>query len=83
MGCYETVIGDADFLKVRDLDHLEEIYEAVTPNIDMAEELKTYGESIRQRLDIPVAEYDDNESKFFKYALSQHVNQGVQDRESK
>ena len=83
MGCYETVIGDADFLKVRDLDKLEEIYEVVTANIDMAEELKTYGESIRQRLDIPVAEYDENESKFFKYALSQHANQGVQDRESK
>jgi len=45
------------------------IYEAVTPDIDMAEELKTYGESIRQRLDIPVAEYDENESKFFKQAL--------------
>ena len=40
------------------------------------------GESIRTRLDIPVAEYDENESKFFKFALSQHRNKGVQHRES-
>jgi len=81
MGCYDTVFGDDDLLKVRELDHLEQIYLQRTKEIDIDEELIAYGESLRQRLDIPVAEYDSNESKFFKYAMPPHKNMGVQARE--
>jgi hypothetical protein len=70
-----------DILKVRDLDQLGEIYSQRTKGIDINEELLMYGESLRQRLDIPVAEYDSNESKFFKYAMLPHKNLGVQTRE--
>jgi len=86
IGCYDTVFGDNDLLRVRDLDELEKIYlqHVHSGNLtDVNEDLVTYGESIRQRLDIPVAEYDANESKFFKFALAQHTNRGVQDREPK
>tara|TARA_R110000822_G_scaffold73348_1_gene176348 strand:+ start:4325 stop:5218 length:894 start_codon:yes stop_codon:yes gene_type:complete len=81
MGCYDTMFGDHDLLKVRELDQLEKIYVQRTKEIDINEELLMYGESLRQRLDIPVAEYDSNESKFFKYAMPPHKNMGVQTRE--
>lgn len=81
MGCYDTMFGDCDILRVRELDQLEKIYEQRTKEIDINEELLMYGESLRQRLDIPVAEYDSNESKFFKYAMPPHKNLGVQTRE--
>ena len=81
MGCYDTMFGEHDILKVRDLDQLGEIYSQRTKGIDINEELLMYGESLRQRLDIPVAEYDSNESKFFKYAMLPHKNLGVQTRE--
>ena len=81
MGCYDTMFGDHDLLKVRELDQLDKIYVQRTKEIDINEELLMYGESLRQRLDIPVAEYDSNESKFFKYAMPPHKNMGVQTRE--
>ena len=81
MGCYDTMFGDCDILMVRELDQLEKIYTQRTKDIDINEELLMYGESLRQRLDIPVAEYDSNESKFFKYAMPPHKNLGVQTRE--
>lgn len=80
-GCYDTVLNDTDILKVRDLDDMENVYHEHTKDIDIDEQLMMYGESIRQRLDIPVAEYDENESKFFKYAMATHKNKGVQTRE--
>lgn len=80
-GCYDTVLNDTDILKVRDLDDMENVYNEHTKDIDIDEQLMMYGESIRQRLDIPVAEYDENESKFFKYAMATHKNKGVQTRE--
>ena len=80
-GCYDTVIGDADINKVRDLNDMERVYEEHTKDIDIDKQLQMYGESIRQRLDIPVAEYDEHESKFFKYAMATHKNKEVQTRE--
>ncbi len=50
-----------------------------TNNID--EDLKLYGNSLRQQLDIPVAEFDADQSKFYKFVMPQHINKGVQDRE--
>ena len=83
MGCYNTVIGNTDINKVSDLDEMESMFTEQAKDMEVDQELLAYGESIRQRLDIPVAEYDSNESKFFKFALSLHTNKGVQSRESK
>ena len=46
-------------------------------------DLKAYGESVRQRLDLPVADFDADESKFFKFCMPKPINKGVQDRETK
>lgn len=81
IGCYNTVFKQTDIEKVRDLDELQKVYEEHTQVDTIDSDLLAYGESIRQRLEVPVAEYDSNESKFFKFAMSVHKNMGVQDRE--
>ncbi len=80
-GCYATAIKGMDILKVRDLDMIAK--EHLIDDIDLAHELETYGESLRQRLDIPVAEYGEKESKFFKFCMPQSKNGDVQLREYK
>jgi len=67
---------------IRNIDRMSTvIVETLTDNIE--EELNAYGESLRQRLGLPVAEYDASQSKFFKFCHSNHRNRGVQDREIK
>jgi hypothetical protein len=48
-------------------------------NIDS--ELEMFGNSLRQQLDMPIAEYDDDESRFYRFVMPAHVNKGVQDLE--
>ena len=83
LGCYNTVLEGKDHIGVRDLENMENIFTSFNTTNDIDKELLVYGESIRQRLDIPIADYDENQSKFFKYAMDAQLNRGVQDRESK
>ena len=80
-GCYQTAIAGEDHLGVRDLDHMEKTYLEFIEHNDIDQELKAYGESLRQRLDIPVADYDEHDSRFFKFVMPPHINRGVQERE--
>jgi len=80
-GCYQTAIAGEDHLGVRDLDHMEKTYLEFIEHNDIDQELKAYGESLRQRLDIPVADYDEHDSRFFKFVIPPHINRGVQERE--
>ena len=81
MGCYYTVIDyQNDFFKVSDLDELGAYFKELQHgNID--EELQMFGNSLRQQLDIPIADYDDAESRFYRFVMPPHINKGVQDRE--
>ena len=58
-------------------------YENAVVHDAIDEDLKLYGESIRQRIDLPVADLDEYQSKFLKYVYPPHQNRGVQDREYK
>jgi hypothetical protein len=80
-GCYQTAIVGADHLAVRDLTSMEKTYLEFIENSDIEQELRAYGESLRQRLDIPVADYDEDDSRFFRFVMPPHNNKGVQDRE--
>ena len=82
-GCYRTVIGGEDHIIVRDLENMENTYAEFMKDSDIDEELQAYGQSLRQRLDIPVADLDKHDSRFFKSAVTPHRNIGVQDREYK
>ena len=83
MGCYSTTVDSNEWIQIRDLDKMVDLYEnAVIPE-KIDEDLKLYGESIRQRIDLPVADLDEYQSKFIKYVYPPHQNRGVQDREYK
>jgi hypothetical protein len=83
VGCYDTVLNDTDILKVRSLDELSEVFSQFTDSEQVDEELAIYGESLRRRVGIPIAEYNVEQSSFFKFAMPRHRNKGVQDRETK
>jgi hypothetical protein len=81
MGCFNTVIqAGNDHFKIRDLDDMELYYKDQSPQ-DIDTDLTLYGNSLRQQLDMPIAEYDENESRFYRFIMPQHTNRGVQDRE--
>jgi hypothetical protein len=81
MGCFNTVIeAGNDLFKIRDLDDMELYYKDQSPE-DIDTDLTLYGNSLRQQLDIPIAEYDEDESRFYRFVMPQHTNKGVQDRE--
>jgi len=81
MGCFNTVIeANNEHFKIRDLDNMELYYKDQTPQ-DIDTDLLLYGNSLRQQLDMPIAEYDEDESRFYRFVSPQHRNRGVQDRE--
>ena len=83
IGCYKTTLGDAALHQISDLDGMKDIYDQHLQDhmTNINEDIKLYGESLRTRLDIPVAELNIEQSRFFKYCMPQHINRGVQDRE--
>ena len=81
MGCWYTTVKGIELKRVRDVDFIKEIYfNRIT---DASETIETYGNSLRQRLGIPIADLDADESSFFKFCQPQWINKGVQDREQK
>ena len=81
MGCYATTVKGANFLEVRDMEKMSSMF---AKNVeDVGIDLQAYGESVKQRLDLPIADFDADESRFFKFCMPQHINRGVQDLESK
>ena len=83
MGCFYTVIEPNNvFFKIRDLDEMQNYFDEVSPN-NIDEELIAFGNSLRQQLDIPIAEYNEVDSRFFRFIMPPHINRGVQDREYK
>ena len=83
MGCYSTTVDSNEWIQVRDLDKMIDLYEHTVKPDNIDEDLRLYGESIRQRIDLPVAELDEHQSRFIKYIYPPHKNTGVQDREYK
>ena len=80
MGCFYTVIEDDDIFKIRDLDDMQKYFDETTiENID--HELLMFGNSLRQQIDIPIAEFDKADSRFYRFVMPPHINKGVQDRE--
>jgi hypothetical protein len=81
MGCFYTVLEpNNELFKIRDLDEMQNYFNQVDiENID--DQLQLFGNSLRQQLDIPIAEYCEDDSKFYRFIMPQHINKGVQDRE--
>ena len=82
MGSFYTVVDHAnnDF-DVNDLSGMAEYFQFTIEDANPDIELETWGNSLRQQLDMPVAEYDEMDSRFYRFVMPQHINRGVQDRE--
>jgi hypothetical protein len=82
MGCFYTVIEpNNEFFKIRDLDQMQNYFNEVNPQRNIDEDLQMFGNSLRQQLDIPIAEMDEDDSRFYRFVMPQHRNKGVQDLE--
>ena len=81
MGCFNTVIqANSNHFHIRDLDNMESYYKDQSPQ-DIDGDLLMYGNSLRQQLDMSIAEYNEDQSRFYRFVMPQHSNRGVQDRE--
>ena len=66
MGCYSTTVDTGEWFQVRDLDKMADLFANALVEDKVDEDLDVYGESIKQQLDIPVSNFDQYQSKFFK-----------------
>ena len=84
IGCYQTVLETQEQrTSISDLDGMREVMLNYLDEDNIDADLQTYGESLKQRLDMPVTNYSEEDSRFFKFVMPQHINRGVQDREYK
>ena len=83
MGCYSTTVDSNEFIQIRELDKMADLFANGIVEDKVDEDLEVYGNSIRQRIDIPCADFDEHQSKFFKFVMPRPINKGVQDREYK
>jgi hypothetical protein len=84
MGCYQTILETQEQnTDISDLDRMREVLLNYLDDDNIDHDLRTYGESLRQRLDLPVAEYSEADSRFYRFVMPKHTNRGVQDREYK
>ncbi len=83
MGCYSTTVDSNEFIQIRELDKMANLFANGIVKDKVDEDLEVYGNSLRQRIDVPCADFDEHQSKFFKFVMPRPINRGVQDREYK
>lgn len=69
LGCYLTNCTDWDYIQVRDFDYLNRMFdnystEVSDKGLDLC--INNLGIDLRNKLNLPVADLDQNQSKFFK-----------------
>jgi len=81
-GCYmATLDTNYDISLIRDLEFMGDKFSKMM--YDIESDMSAYGNSLRQRLGLPIADFDKAESQFYKFCQRPHINKGVQDRENK
>jgi hypothetical protein len=84
MGSFYTVVDHDNYdFNVSDLDAMADYFSSTVQPANIDRELEMFGNSLRQQLDIPIADYDEADSKFYRFVMPHHINRGVQDREYK
>jgi hypothetical protein len=79
-GCYmATLDTNYDVSLISDLEFMSNKFSRMMSDKEL--DMLTYGNSLRQKLGLPVVELDEEESRFYKFCQSPHKNRGVQDRE--
>jgi len=83
MGCYSTTVDSTEFIQIRELDKMADLFANGIVEDKVDEDLEVYGNSLKQRIDIPCENFDEDQSNFFKFVMPRPFNTGVQDREYK
>jgi hypothetical protein len=79
-GCYmATLDSNYDVTLVSDLEFMRDKFSCMM--MDIESDMQSYGNSLRQRLGLLVADLDAEQSRFYKFCQTPHRNKGVQDRE--
>jgi hypothetical protein len=83
MGCYSTTVDSNEWSQISNLEKMSDLFANALVEDKVDEDLEVYGNSVRQRIDIPCADFDEYQSKFFKFVMPRPKNKGVQDSEYK
>jgi hypothetical protein len=79
-GCYMAALdSNYDVTLVSDLEFMSDKFSRMMSDIES--DMQSYGNSLRQRLGLPLADLDSAQSRFYKFCQTPHKNIGVQDRE--
>lgn len=73
-GTYMLMLTDWDWHEVRDFAALDKIYNDGFQNVSREAQRADFdrlGESLRRKLDLPIVDYTEQQSKFFKHYYSQ------------
>ena len=82
IGSFYTVVDHKNYdFDVSDLNGMADYFHSTVQPANIDQELEMFGNSLRQQLDLPITEYDEADSRFYRFVMPQHVNKGVQDRE--
>jgi hypothetical protein len=80
LGTYMTMLRDWDYVQVQDFDVLARLWESFQR--DDAFAYKNIGDTLRTRLNLPIVDYTEEQSKFFKHHYkAQFQNKGPMTRE--
>jgi hypothetical protein len=69
LGAYMTNCTDWNYVQVRDFEYLNNLYKEVTNttnDANIVDEIHQLGADLRSKIDIPIADLDYTQSKFFK-----------------
>jgi hypothetical protein len=84
MGSFYTVVDHDNYdFDVSDLNGMADYFHASVQPANIDRELEMFGNSLRQQLDIPISEFDEADSRFYRFVMPEHINKGVQDLEYK
>jgi hypothetical protein len=84
MGSFYTVVDHDNYdFNVSDLNGMADYFHSTVQPANIDRELEMFGNSLRQQLDMPIADFDNDDSRFYRFVMPQHINRGVQDREYK
>ena len=84
MGSFYTVVDHKNYeFDVSDLNGMADYFHDTVQPADIDRDLEMFGNSLRQQLDIPISEFDEADSRFYRFVMPEHINRGVQDLEYK
>jgi hypothetical protein len=66
LGCYLTSCTDWDYTQVRDFEYLTDYWKNHVEHINVEDELEGIGNNLRQNLNLEIAEFNSDASRFFK-----------------